>query len=227
MRRAVWVLVVGVLLIAPPSAIAKGGGGGGGTPPPPPPPPTSTCAINPEPPVTMNVGTLTTFFFTTTGCQTSQKPVSFSVVSGAIPPGMTLFTQGVASGGITGRPTTTGTFRPTIRVKDFTGATDTEVFEITVLPARPVVITNQSGTLTNGVVGQFYCCGNLFADGGTPGYTWTLRSGALPPGLNLQASPGRITGTPTTVGTFSFLMRATDTKGAFAEQTFSITVTAT
>jgi hypothetical protein len=75
-------------------------------------------------------------------------------------------------------------------------------------------------------VGPFYCCGNLFADGGTPGYTWTLRSGALPPGLHLQASPGRITGTPTTAGVYSFLMRATDTKGAFAERTFSITVTA-
>jgi hypothetical protein len=222
MRRAAWVLVAGVLLVAPPGAVAKGGGGGGGGTPPPP----SNCQIVPEAPVTMNVGTLTTFFFSTTGCQTSQKPVSFSVVSGAIPPGMTLFTQGVSSGAITGRPTTTGTFRPTIRVRDQTGATDTEVFDITVLAARPVVITNQSGTLNNGVVGQFYCCGNLFADGGTPGYTWTLRAGALPPGLNLQASPGRITGTPTTAGTFSFLLRATDTKGAFAEQTFSITVTA-
>jgi hypothetical protein len=174
----------------------------------------------------MNVGTLTTFFFGTTGCSTSQKPVQFSVVAGAIPAGMTLFTQGVSSGGITGRPTTEGVFRPTIRVKDQTGATDTETFEITVLGARPVVITNQTDALNNGVVGQFYCCGNLFADGGTPGYTWTLRSGALPPGLNLQASPGRITGTPTTPGFYSFLMRATDTKGAFAERTFSITVTA-
>jgi hypothetical protein len=140
---------------------------------------------------------------------------------------MTLFTQGVSSGGITGRPTTAGIYDFTLRVRDQTGATDTEAFRITVTDALPVVITNQTDALTAGVVGQAYCCGNLFADGGTPGYTWTLRSGALPPGLNLQASPGRITGTPTLAGTFSFLMRATDTKGAFAERTFSITVTAT
>jgi hypothetical protein len=72
---------------------------------------------------------------------------------------MTLFTQGVASGGITGRPTAAGTFHPTIRVSDQTGATDTEVFDITVLAARPVVITNQTDALTAGVVGQAYCCG--------------------------------------------------------------------
>jgi hypothetical protein len=38
-------------------------------------------------------------------------------------------------------------------------------------------------------------------------------------------SAARITGTPTTRGTFSFVVRATDTRGAFAERTFSITVT--
>ena len=86
------------------------------------------------------------------------------------------------------------------------------------------MIPNQSDVLSPATVGQFYCCGNLFADGGVPGYTWTLRSGRLPPGLRLTASPGRITGTPTTRGTFSFVVRATDTRGAFAERTFSITV---
>jgi Putative Ig domain len=87
-----------------------------------------------------------------------------------------------------------------------------------------VVITNQSDALSPGTVGQSYCCGNLFADGGTPGYTWTLRAGQLPPGLRLSACPGRITGTPTARGTFSFTVRATDTKGAFAERTFSIAI---
>jgi hypothetical protein len=195
------------------------------TEPPPPPPPPSSCTIVPTTFPDGNVGTLNTWFFSTTGCRTSERPVQFSVVTGRIPPGTTLFTQGVGSGGITGRPTTEGLFAFTIRVQDQTGASDTESFSIRINPARPVVITNQSDQLSPGTVGQFYCCGNLFADGGTPGYTWTLRAGALPPGLRLQASPGRITGTPTTRGTFSFTVRATDTKGAFAERTFSITVT--
>ena len=189
-----------------------------------PPPPSSTCTIIPETFPDGNVGTLNTWFFSTTGCRTSEKPVQFNVVSGQIPPGLKLFTQGVSSGGITGTPTTEGLFAFTIQVQDQTGARDTESFSIKINPPRPVVITNQSEVLTPGTVGEFYCCGNLFADGGVPGYTWTLRSGQLPPGLQLTASPGRITGTPTTRGTFSFVVRATDTRGAFAERTFSITV---
>jgi hypothetical protein len=150
--------------------------------------------------------------------------VQFNLVSGQIPPGMTgPFTQGVSSGGVTGRPTTVGNFSFTVRVRDQTGASDTETFTINVIAARPVTVTTTA--LNNGVVGQFYCCGNLFADGGTPGYSWTIRSGAIPPGLSLQRSPGRITGTPTTRGTFSFVVRATDQRGAFAEKGFSITIT--
>jgi hypothetical protein len=191
----------------------------------PPPPTSSTCTITPTTFPDGNVGTLNTWYFSTTGCRTSEKPVQFSVLSGQIPPGLTLFTQGVASGGITGRPTTEGLFAFTIQVKDQTGARDTESFSIRINAPRPVVITNQSDALTPATVGQFYCCGNLFADGGVPDYTWTLRSGQLPPGLQLTASPGRITGTPTTRGTFSFVVRAIDTRGAFAERTFSITVT--
>jgi hypothetical protein len=195
------------------------------TSPPPSNPPPSTCTIVPETFADGNVGTLNTWFFSTTGCRTSEKPVQFSVVSGQIPPGLKLFTQGVGSGGITGTPTTQGLFTFTIQVQDQSGARDSETFSIRINAPRPVVITNQSDALSPATVGQFYCCGNLFADGGVSGYTWTLRSGQIPPGLRLTASPGRITGTPTTRGTFSFVVRATDTRGAFAERTFSITVT--
>jgi hypothetical protein len=153
------------------------------SPPPPTNPPPSTCTIVPETFADGNVGTLNTWFFSTTGCRTSEKPVRFSVVSGQIPPGLKLFTQGVGSGGITGTPTTEGLFDFTIQVQEQTGARDTESFSIRINPPRPVVITNQSDALTPGTVGQFYCCGNLFADGGVPGYTWTLRSGQIPPGL--------------------------------------------
>jgi Putative Ig domain len=170
------------------------------------------------------VGTLNTWFFSTPGCSTSKKPVQFKVVDGRIPSGTTLFTQGTGSGGITGEPTTEGVFAFTSQVRDATGTKDTESFSITINPPRPLVITNQSDALSLGTVGEFYCCGNLFADGGVPDYTWTLVSGELPPGLELSESPGRITGTPTTAGTFTFAVRVTDSRGAFAERTSSITI---
>jgi len=36
--------------------------------------------------------------------------------------------------------------------------------------------------------GQFYCCGNLFADVGVPGYTWSLRAGQLSVGFLVSLS---------------------------------------
>ena len=188
------------------------------------PAPPSNCAIVPETFADGNVGTLNTWFFSTTGCSTSEKPVRFKVVDGRIPPGTTLFTQGVSSGGITGRPTTEGVFAFTIQVRDETGTKDTESFSITINPPRPLVITNQSDELSPGTVGEFYCCGNLFADGGVPDYTWSLVSGELPPGLELSDSPGRITGTPTTAGTFTFTVQVTDSRDATAQRTFTITI---
>ena len=185
----------------------------------------SACTLNPEPPATFNVGDLNTYFVTTTGCFTSEKPVRFKVVDGALPPGMMLFTQGVSSGGITGEPTTEGVYAFTLQVRDTTGTSDTESFQITIEPPRPLTISNVSDELSPGTVGEFYCCGNLFADGGVPDYTWALVSGLLPPGLTLDDSPGRITGTPTASGTFTFTVRVTDERDATAERTFSITVT--
>jgi hypothetical protein len=188
------------------------------------PEPPSDCTIVPATLTDGNVGTLNTWFVLTTGCSTSEKPVRFKVVDGEIPPGTTLFTQGVSSGGITGEPTTEGVFAFTLQVRDATGTKDTESFSITINPPQPLVITNQSDELSPGTVGEFYCCGNLFAGGGVPDYTWTLVSGELPPGLELDESPGRITGTPTTAGIFIFTVRVTDSRGAFTERTFSITI---
>lgn len=212
---AAFTAVLGLLLITPSAGAASTSR----------PEPPSNCTIIPETFADGNVGTLNTWFFSTTGCATSKKPVRFRVVEGQIPPGTTLVTQGVSSGGITGEPTEAGLFTFTIEVRDATGARDTQEFSIQINPPRPLAITNASDQLSPGTVGEFYCCGNLFADGGVSPYTWTLVAGELPPGLELSASPGRITGTPTTAGTFTFTVRVTDTQGAFAERTFSITIT--
>lgn len=209
--------VAGLLLFAGALALAPAAGAA--------PKPPSNCTIVPETFVDGNVGTLNTWFFSTTGCSTSEKIVRFKVVDGDIPDGTTLFTQGTSSGGITGVPTTEGVFVFAIQVRDATGTTDTESFSITINPPRELVITNQSDTLSPGTVGEFYCCGNLFADGGVAPYTWSLVGGELPPGVELSESPGRITGTPATAGTFTFTVRVTDDRGATAERTFSITIT--
>ena len=187
------------------------------------PEPPSDCALVPETFVEGDVGQLNTWFFLTTGCHTSKSPVKLKVVDGDIPDGTTLFTQGVSSGGITGVPTTEGLFVFTIQVRDSTGTKDTETYSIQINPPRPLVVT--TAALNNGNVGEFYCCGNLFAAGGVLPYTWSLVEGSLPPGLELAASPGRITGTPTEAGSFTFTVRVTDEAGATADATFTIVIT--
>ena len=77
----------------------------------------------------------------------------------------------------------------------------------------------------DGTVGEFYCCGNLFAIGGVQPYTWSVVAGTLPPGLELPRRENTISGTPTTAGTFTFTIRVTDAPGASSEQLFSITIT--
>jgi putative Ig domain-containing protein len=64
----------------------------------------------------------------------------------------------------------------------------------------------------------------LKASGGSGSFSWQLVSGALPPGLSISVN-GRIAGTPSQSGAFSFTARVTS--GAQqAQQTYGLTVTA-
>ncbi len=180
------------------------------------------CEIAPETLADGNVGTEGTWFITVTGCSSSQKLPSFKVVDGSLPDGTKLFNFATSTGLIFGTPKTEGTFTFTIEVKDETRATDTETFSITIQPPPPLVVTTE--TLSNGTVGEFYCCGNLFASGGVPGYTWSVVSGELPPGLELPRRENTISGTPTMAGTFMFTVQVTDERGTTTEKAFTITI---
>jgi len=79
--------------------------------------------------------------------------------------------------------------------------------------------------LPNGQTGTPYTA-NMVASGGTPPYTWAVISGALPPGLSLNAAAGVISGVPTAAGTFSFIVRITDSVAASSQQGFFITISA-
>jgi hypothetical protein len=183
----------------------------------------TTCTIDPQDgPVTGQVGTEFTFFVTVTGCASSNKQPSFKVVDGRLPRGTRLFDFAGSSGLINGVPTTAGTFTFTVQVKDETRATDTETFTVEILPPEAPTITTEA--LGSGSVGEFYCCGNLFATGGVQPYTWSVVAGTLPPGLELPKGENTISGTPTTAGTFTFTVRVTDDLGAFSEKELSITI---
>jgi outer membrane autotransporter protein len=69
------------------------------------------------------------------------------------------------------------------------------------------------------------------AAGGNAPYSYSISAGALPTGTTLNASTGVLSGTPTSSGTFSFTVKATDsTTGPaapfFVSQAYTLTVTA-
>jgi len=150
----------------------------------------------------------------------------WTIVSGALPAGLTMATSyGIESTVVFGTPTTVQTTAFTIQVQDSAGETATRSFSITIDKPLPLVIT--SPTPPPATVGTAYFT-NLFANGGCLPYTWSITAGQLPPGLALvKGSNGgtTISGTPTTKGTFQFTETVTDSRGVQASQQFRITVT--
>ena len=159
-------------------------------------------------------------------CCGQGTPYSWSLVSGTVPAGLRFAGNSlrlVQTTAVTGVATRVETTTFTVRARDQAGNTATKTFTLSVDPALPLVITNQTDRLPDGHVGVTYAVG-LFPGGGVPPYRWSLVGGTLPPGLSVQASPGRVLGTPTTAGTFTFTVRVDDSGGQFATGQFTIVV---
>jgi hypothetical protein len=78
-------------------------------------------------------------------------------------------------------------------------------------------------TLPNAVYNKSYS-NQLFQAGGTSPFTWTVVSGALPPGILLGSSTGTISGKPTATGSFTFGVKVTDVNKNYGTQTFTLAV---
>ena len=88
-------------------------------------------------------------------------------------------------------------------------------------PLARLIIT--SVTFHAAEVGVAYAPVTLSAIGGRAPYTWTANSGTLPTGLALS-SDGKVTGTPSVAGTFSFVVRVDDAAGGAAGVARSVAV---
>ena len=141
-------------------------------------------------------------------------PFTFTVLSGTLPPGVTLGggfgvpfgTEGISIGGF-GPPSGSGTYTFTVQVTDSLGDTATQQLSITVITATAVPLQITTTSLPNGIVGTAYTA-SIAATGGNEQYTFSF-TGALPRGLTMS-SAGVITGTPLAAGTSNFTVRVRD-----------------
>jgi len=148
-----------------------------------------------------------TVLYHSTLTATGTTPITWSVVSGALPAGLTL----TSAGGITGVPTAVGIASFTLSASN-AGGTVLLPCGLTINQAinHPVAAPtiNTSCPLTSATVGTVYSQAFSSSSGFAP-LSYSISAGALPAGLALSTL-GVLSGTPTTAGTATFTVLVTD-----------------
>ena len=159
-------------------------------------------------------------------------PYQYRVVNGALPPGLSL----ASSGAMSGTPTNAGTWMFWVELSDENPPSQSwclpkqahREFSLTVHP-RVLVATETTGPATLGASYQqslsaVMKSGPAATSPPSSPLTWSLVQGQLPPGLTLDPSTGTISGTPTTEGSSSFVVRAALVDGRADTKGLTITV---
>lgn len=192
-------------------------------------------------------GTIDVAYSATISSENGVGDVSYSVVDGALPDGLSLSTGGV----ISGTPTDPGTFQFTVRVTD-DNSSDDQVLQIVIYPAQePSDDTSNDDSsdsssdsdntstddttiptspamyidthyLLDGQVGEAYL-GQILVKYSSGSLIFTLIDGNLPEGLSLTTT-GYISGIPSEAGEYTFSIKAKSDNGSDAEQ-YTIEVT--
>ena len=141
-------------------------------------------------------------------------PYQFRILSGSLPPGLSLRKDGLVSG----TPTDSGSWSFWVELSDenppsaswCVPVTSQREFTIKVVgpapPAPPLTITTSSAT--PGTIGVPYTFALTANGGGTQ--TWSVVAGQIPSGLSLNPTSGTLAGTPTAAGTYTFTIRVQD-----------------
>jgi len=169
-------------------------------------------------------GVINTPYSATLAARGGTLPYSWSITSGGLPTGLTL---NPATGAITGTPTAAVTDSAiTFQVTDSTAPAPLTNSATLTLSIAGATLTITTASLPGGQVNTAYST-TLAANGGIAPYTWTVTSGALPAGLNLNAGTGAITGTPTiAVNATPLTFKVTDSSSpAKMQQTVNLTLT--
>ncbi len=142
----------------------------------------------------------------------------YELISGSLPDGMTF---DKTTGKLEGTSTSAGTFNITILVSDGLNKISREfILGIYTAPTWETV-AGSLGTVLKDQAGSIQTTAK--DSDGPNSITYSLNSGSIPAGMNLNNNSGEISGTPTEGGTFEFTLRASDSVG-YSDQSFSILV---
>ena len=166
-------------------------------------------------PASLPAGTQGTPYSQTVTASGGTGPYTFALTSGALPTGLTISSGGV----ISGTPTAGGAFSFRVQAVDSLGNAGLRDY---VIKIGIVSLTVNPATLPATLLGHSYSQ-TVSATGGTAPYTFAISAGALPPGLTLNPASGVISGTPTTPGTATFTVQATDINGNIGTRAYTLT----
>ena len=167
---------------------------------------------------TLPSGQATSGYSTMLQATGGKTPYSWSITAGSLPSGLNL---APGSGLISGTPNGSGSCSFTALVSDASNPAQTrsQSFSFTVAPSS-LAITSSS-TLPLGKIDSSYSTGLQAAGGKTP-YTWSIAAGSLPAGLTLASNTGIISGTPTSSGSFSVGITASDSSSPAQTSTLPV-----
>ncbi len=147
-------------------------------------------------------------------------PYTWSLLTGTLPPGLTLNS---ATGVISGTPKQFGSYPPfTLKVSDSSPTPQVATLVLTINVDVGLVVN--PATLPQGQIGTVYSQ-TLSVTGGLAPYTLTIPTNTLPAGLSFNPATGIISGTPTKIGPSTFTLTVADAENPQATTTQSYTLT--
>jgi formylglycine-generating enzyme required for sulfatase activity len=173
-------------------------------------------------PLTLPNGRVATSYNGTLGAKGGFSPYTFTLKTGStLPAGLRLAT----SGEITGTPTTAGTYKFTVVLKDSKTPTATTIErEFTLVIDAYGMSVGGPATIT----GKRYSSitpAQFTVTGGTANYTWSATP-ALPAALNLDSKTGLVSGDLTAaVGNYTVAIKVTDGNRQSATRNVTVSIT--